>query len=139
MVRGKPTPEQLAAKAECSAKIKVFVKALAKELDKSEKALTKELTKAASKLAKAAARAANSGARARPPWPANFVGFSPVEFAWDLLEVTDRRPPWLTGSYHPRPPPPRRSPRPPSPPRPRPPPRRCALTVLNDHKRKAVR
>jgi hypothetical protein len=26
----------------------------------------------------------------------------PIEFAWDLMEVTYCWPPWLTGSYHPR-------------------------------------
>ena len=30
--------------------------------------------------------------------PAHFV-----EFAWDLREIPHRRPPWLSGSYHPRP------------------------------------
>jgi hypothetical protein len=33
------------------------------------------------------------------PWHSNPL---PIEFAWDLMEVTYHRPPWLTGSYHPR-------------------------------------
>ena len=66
-------------------------------------------------------RDANSGG-AGPPWPrdptASYISYPvgrsyvpkelrssypfPIELAWDLIEVPCLRPPWLSGSYHPR-------------------------------------
>ena len=37
----------------------------------------------------------------RPPWPPHSYP-RPIAFACSLLKATYRRPPWLTGSYHPR-------------------------------------
>jgi hypothetical protein len=53
------------------------------------------------------ARAANSGGPGGPPGPLGLAipydsGPLPTESAGDLMEVAYHRPPWLSGSYHPR-------------------------------------
>ena len=54
-----------------------------------------------------AVRDANSGGPGEPPGPLGLEIAKdsyplPIEFAWLLMEVSYLRPPWLSGSYHPR-------------------------------------
>ena len=42
------------------------------------------------------------GSRGHPAPLASHSNPLRIEFVWDLMEVTYRRPPWLSGSYHPR-------------------------------------